>query len=206
MSGCWGWLSDRISVGLLSKAPKHGGLGEAELTWWWIPLLPRPPSADILRAGRKLHGLFWPQKSYSITCVILSWLKQSQTWLSAEEWERIWEYGIIGSLKLNVQCVYNWKGINKTVESLQKPTTVLLPTPHWQKEHQEKSGRRQDKLVVEPTPPQTAFFLKFIFNCRIIALQSCVGFCCTIMWISYKYTYIPFEQIAFSLHCSQVTI
>ena len=30
----------------------------------------------------------------------------------------------------------------------------------------------------------------FFFNCSIFALQCCVSFCCTIMWISYMYTYI----------------
>ena len=30
----------------------------------------------------------------------------------------------------------------------------------------------------------------YMFNWRIIALQCCVGFFHTIMWISYKYTYI----------------
>ena len=35
------------------------------------------------------------------------------------------------------------------------------------------------------------FFLKFIFNWRIIASQWCVGFCCTTRWISYMSTYIP---------------
>ena len=32
-------------------------------------------------------------------------------------------------------------------------------------------------------------FLKILFNWRIIALQSCVGFCCT-MWISHTYIHI----------------
>ena len=35
-------------------------------------------------------------------------------------------------------------------------------------------------------------YLKFIFNWRIVALQSCVGFCHKLMWISHKYTYVPF--------------
>ena len=34
-------------------------------------------------------------------------------------------------------------------------------------------------------------FFKFIFNGRIVVLQFCVRFCCTVMWISYKYTYSP---------------
>ena len=30
-----------------------------------------------------------------------------------------------------------------------------------------------------------------IFNCRIIALQYFVGFCCASTWISHRYTYVP---------------
>ena len=38
-----------------------------------------------------------------------------------------------------------------------------------------------------------SFYLKnlFIFNWRIIALQSHVGFCHTTTWISHRYTYVP---------------
>ena len=31
----------------------------------------------------------------------------------------------------------------------------------------------------------------FIFNWRITALQYCIGFCHTSVWISYRYTYAP---------------
>lgn len=33
----------------------------------------------------------------------------------------------------------------KTVKGPQKPMAVLIPTPHREKEHQEKSRRRQEK-------------------------------------------------------------
>ena len=33
-------------------------------------------------------------------------------------------------------------------------------------------------------------FLKFIFNWRVIALQYCIGFCCTTTWVNHKYTEI----------------
>ena len=35
------------------------------------------------------------------------------------------------------------------------------------------------------------FLKKFVFNWRIIALQCCIGFLCTTVWISCKYTCIP---------------
>ena len=35
------------------------------------------------------------------------------------------------------------------------------------------------------------YVLKFIFNWRITALQRCVGFCHTAMWLSHEYTCIP---------------
>ena len=34
-------------------------------------------------------------------------------------------------------------------------------------------------------------FCLFICNWRIVVLQRCVGFCCTTVWISHKYVYIP---------------
>ena len=36
------------------------------------------------------------------------------------------------------------------------------------------------------------FKILFIFNWRITALQFCVGFCHTSVWISHRYTYVPF--------------
>ena len=37
----------------------------------------------------------------------------------------------------------------------------------------------------------THFFFALFFNWSIIALQCCLGLCCTTTWISCKYTYIP---------------
>ena len=36
-----------------------------------------------------------------------------------------------------------------------------------------------------------ACFFLFIFNCRIIALQCCIGFCHTAAWISHTCTHVP---------------
>ena len=38
-------------------------------------------------------------------------------------------------------------------------------------------------------------FLKFIFNWRVIALPYCVGFCCTTLWVSRKYTLAPWASL-----------
>ena len=46
------------------------------------------------------------------------------------------------------------------------------------------------KVIVSMTPFFLSF-LKFYFNWRIISLEGCVGFCCTITWISCKYMYVP---------------
>ena len=48
--------------------------------------------------------------------------------------------------------------------------------------------------TIRTFPCNSIFIYLFIlichFNCRIIALQCCVCFCCTTVWIIYKYTYV----------------
>ena len=46
-------------------------------------------------------------------------------------------------------------------------------------------------VQVCPSFSVKSYSFKFIFNRRIIAFQRCVGFCCTMMWISCQYKYIP---------------
>ena len=64
----------------------------------------------------------------------------------------------------------------------------------------------QDEQPTSPVPPKFffliylnlffyvifCFFLNlFTFNWRLIALQYCTGFCCTLTWIRHRYTYVP---------------
>ena len=73
----------------------------------------------------------------------------------------------------------------KTAINLLKwqPTPVLLP----RKFHGRKSLVGYSSLGRKESG--TTDWLDF--NWRIIALQCCVGFCHTTMWINHKYTYIP---------------
>jgi len=70
--------------------------------------------------------------------------------------------------------------------SLQQPV-LSLNCSHWNSgsKFQTNSCLLQNDMIV------FLHFLKFIFNWKIIALQCCTGFFCTITWISHKYTYVP---------------
>ena len=48
---------------------------------------------------------------------------------------------------------------------------------------------------------ETFFFFFVNFYCSIVALQSCIGFCCTAKWLSSVYPYIPSFVISFHSGC-----
>lgn len=52
----------------------------------------------------------------------------------------------------------------KTVKGPPKPMAVLLPTPHQEKEHQEKSRRGYEKPRVEPGPMGVASPVQYVLR------------------------------------------
>ena len=65
---------------------------------------------------------------------------------------------------------------------------VLSSPAHLYQEETRKIHQCQSDLH---TGSELCMFCSFTFNGRIIALQCCVGFCHTPMWISHRHTYVP---------------
>ena len=75
------------------------------------------------------------------------------------------------------------------VQLFATPWTAAYPAPP------SMGFSRQEYWSGVPLPSPSfmcyqSYFLKFIFNWRIIGLQCCVAFCYT-TWISHGYTYVP---------------
>ena len=46
-------------------------------------------------------------------------------------------------------------------------------------------------LEIQEILNDVEYYFSMSFNCWIIALQCCVGFCHTLTWVSHKYTHVP---------------